>query len=41
MLLFPLLWGLDGIWFSIVAAEIMAVLATIFFLLKKQKKYGY
>ena len=41
VLLFPLLWGLDGIWFSIVAAEIMAVLATIFFLLKKQKKYGY
>lgn len=41
VLLFPLLWGLDGIWFSIVAAESMAVLATIFFLLKKQKKYGY
>ena len=41
VLLFPMLWGLDGIWFSIVAAEIMAVLATIFFLLKKQKKYGY
>ena len=41
VLLFPLLWGLDGIWFSIVAAEIMAVLTTIFFLLKKQKKYGY
>lgn len=41
VLLFPLLWGLDGIWFSIVAAEIMAVLATIFFLLKKQKQYGY
>lgn len=41
VLLFPLLWGLDGIWFSIVAAEIMAVLAAIFFLLKKQKKYGY
>lgn len=41
VLLFPLLWGLDGIWFSIVAAEIMAVLATIFCLLKKQKKYGY
>ena len=41
VLLFPLPWGLDGIWFSIVAAEIMAVLATLFFLLKKQKKYGY
>ena len=41
VLIFPLLWGLDGIWFSIVAAEVMAVAVTIFFLLKKQKKYGY
>ena len=41
VLLFPLLWGLDGIWFSIAAAEVMAVLATLFFLLKKRKKYGY
>ncbi len=41
VLIFPLLWGLDGIWFSIVAAEVMAVAATIFFLLKKQKHYGY
>ena len=41
VLLFPLLWGLDGIWLSIAAAEVMAVLATLFFLLKKRKKYGY
>ncbi len=41
VLIFPLLWGLDGIWFSIVAAEVMAVAVTIFFLLKKQKHYGY
>ena len=41
VLLFPLLWGLDGIWFSIVAAEVMAVAVTLFFLLKKRQKYGY
>ena len=41
VLLFPLLWGLDGIWLSIAAAEVMAVAVTLFFLLKKRKKYGY
>lgn len=41
VLLFPLLWGIDGIWISIVAAEAMAMVATVFFLLLKQKKYQY
>lgn len=41
VLLFPILWGVAGIWISIVAAEIMAVLVTIVLLLIKQKKYGY
>lgn len=39
--LFPLLWKVDGIWLSIVAAEGMAVIVTILFLLAKQKKYHY
>lgn len=37
----PLFWGLDGIWFSIIAAEIMALLVTVLFLLGKRKKYHY
>jgi Na+-driven multidrug efflux pump len=41
VLLFPLIWGSDGIWFSITAAEVMAVLLTAVFLKCKQKKYGY
>lgn len=41
VLLFPLIWGLDGIWFSVVAAEIMAVIVTLFFLMKKQKQFQY
>ena len=41
VLLFPLLWGLDGIWISIVAAEFMATVTTLFFLMLKRKKYGY
>lgn len=41
VLILPLIWGVDGIWFSIVAAEIMAVVITIAFLKGNQKKYQY
>ncbi len=41
VLIFPLIWGIDGIWISIVAAEIMALVVTVFFLFTKRKKYGY
>lgn len=41
VLIFPLIWELDGIWFSIVAAEIMAVAVTLVFLKANQKKYRY
>ena len=41
VLLFPFIWGLDGIWFSIVAAEVMAVVVTVIFLIRKQRKYHY
>ncbi len=37
----PLIIGTDGIWLSIVVAEIMAVVTSVFFLLLKRKKYGY
>ena len=41
VLIFPLLWGIDGIWVSIVAAELMAALVTALFLIGKRKKYRY
>lgn len=41
VLIFPLIWELDGIWVSIVAAELMATLTTVLFLVLKRKKYGY
>ena len=41
VLLFPLIWKLDGIWLSIVAAEIMAVIVTVLFLVGMRKKYHY
>ena len=41
VMLFPLIWELDGIWLSIVGAEIMSIIATVLFLIGKRKRYGY
>ena len=41
VLLFPLYFGIDGIWLSIVAAEWMAMLVTLMFIVGKRKKYRY
>lgn len=41
VILLPLWWGLDGIWISIVVADVMAVVVTTLFLFGKRKKYGY
>ena len=41
VLLFPIIFDINGIWFSIVAAEIMSVTVTMLFLILKRKKYGY
>lgn len=39
VIILPLIWGIDGIWFSIVVAEVMAVVVGAIFLIIKQKKY--
>lgn len=41
VLLLPLIWELDGIWISIVVAEVMAVIITKVFMAAKQKIYKY
>lgn len=41
VLLLPLIWGIDGVWISIVVAEIMAVTLGTVFLILKRKKYKY
>jgi putative MATE family efflux protein len=41
VLTLPLIWGVDGIWISIDAAEFMAVVLGCFFLITKRKKYHY
>ncbi|MBR5135246.1 MAG: MATE family efflux transporter, partial [Clostridia bacterium] len=41
VMLLPLWLGLDGIWLSIVVAEVVAVIVDICFLLGKKKRFGY
>ena len=41
VLLLPLVLGLDGVWWSVVVAELVALVLTAFFLLKYKKRYHY
>lgn len=41
VIIFPLIWDMDGIWMSIVVAELMAAGVTVLFLAGKRKKYHY
>ena len=41
IMLLPLIWGIDGIWISVVVAEFMAVLLGAIFMVAKRKKYHY
>lgn len=41
VLIFPIFWKVDGIWVSIVAAELMAVIVTAIFLQLNRKTYHY
>lgn len=39
--LLPLVWEIDGVWASVIVAELAAAALTAVFLLKMRKKYGY
>ena len=41
VIIFPMFWELDGVWLSIVAAELASIIVTGAFLSAKRKKYGY
>ena len=41
ILVLPMLWGLDGIWWSNVAAEVGALAVAVFFVIKYKKRYHY
>ena len=41
VLILPLLWGVDGIWLSVTASELLATAVTFLFLFGMRKKYRY
>lgn len=41
VLLLPMIWGIYGVWISIVVAEVMAVVISAVFLILRQKDYHY
>ena len=41
VLVMPMIWHLDGVWWSVVAAEVFSVLVTLFFIIKMRPKYKY
>lgn len=41
ILILPVFLQIDGVWISIVSAELMAVIVSIIFLAAKRKKYNY
>lgn len=41
VLLLPMIWEIDGVWISIVVAEIMAVVFSVMFLVIKRQKFHY
>lgn len=41
VIILPLIWELDGIWISIIVAELMAVVVTVIFMAAKRKRYRY
>jgi len=41
VMLLPLLFGMDGIWYAIIVAELMALLLSFFLLVKYRSRYHY
>lgn len=37
----PMLWKLDGVWYSLVASEVLGVFVSLWFMLRKREKYHY
>ena len=41
ILIFPMIWGLNGIWSSMAASEAMAMLTLLYLIYRYRNKYGY
>ena len=41
LLLLPVFMGIDGVWWALPIAEILAALVAVYMLMKYRKVYGY
>ena len=41
IIVMPIFWKLDGVWYSLVASEVLGVMVSLAFMLGKKKKYNY
>ena len=41
VMLLPLIWGINGVWISVIVSEFLSVLLGVMFLITKQRKYQY
>ena len=41
ILALPAIWQLDGVWYSMVGSELLGVFVSLWFMLRKRKKYHY
>lgn len=41
IIILPMVWQLDGVWYSLVGSEVLGVFVSLYFLLGKRKKYHY
>lgn len=37
----PMIWELDGVWYSLVGSEVLGAFVSLYFMLSKRKKYNY
>ena len=41
VLILPIFFELDGVWFSIIVADVLSLVVTVYFFITKKKKYDY
>ena len=41
IIVMPMIWELDGVWYSLVGSELLSVAVSLWFMLGKRKKYHY
>lgn len=41
IIVMPMIWELDGVWYSLVGSEVLGVFVSLIFIISKRKKYRY